>query len=168
MKTTPFGLSAVFHPIAFSTCLSFKSAILVWKSWVWRKPTSATSQNIAQNTQVISIHTARLAISFIDYLLIYKRIRASERFKFSKTATRAPGTTQPSNSIGTAALPSRVKRLLGRETDHPPPSSAEVKNGWCYTSIPPACLHGVHKGKCTYTSFNNAIGISRLHTWIKE
>jgi hypothetical protein len=28
-----------------------------------------------------------------------------------------------------------VKRP-GREADHSPPSSAEIKNAWCYTSIP--------------------------------
>jgi hypothetical protein len=30
----------------------------------------------------------------------------------------------------------------GRETDHSPPSSAEV-NAWSYTSVPPIRLHGV-------------------------
>jgi hypothetical protein len=35
-----------------------------------------------------------------------------------------------------------VKRP-GRETDHSPPSSAEVKNAWSYTSTPPIRLHGV-------------------------
>jgi hypothetical protein len=31
----------------------------------------------------------------------------------------------------------------GREADHSPPSSAEVKKSWSYTSIPSTCLHGV-------------------------
>jgi len=31
----------------------------------------------------------------------------------------------------------------GREADHSPPSSAEVKNGWIYTSTSPIRLHGV-------------------------
>jgi hypothetical protein len=35
-----------------------------------------------------------------------------------------------------------VKRP-GREVDHSPPSSAEVKNAWSYTSTPPIRLHGV-------------------------
>jgi len=30
-----------------------------------------------------------------------------------------------------------------READHSPPSSAEVKNVWIYTSLPPIRLHGV-------------------------
>jgi hypothetical protein len=35
-----------------------------------------------------------------------------------------------------------VKRP-GREADHTPPSSAEVKNVWSYTSTPPIRLDGV-------------------------
>jgi hypothetical protein len=35
-----------------------------------------------------------------------------------------------------------VKRL-GREADQSPPSSAEVKNAWSYTSTPSIRLHGV-------------------------
>jgi hypothetical protein len=31
----------------------------------------------------------------------------------------------------------------GREADHSPPSSAEVKNAWSYTSALPIRLHGV-------------------------
>ena len=32
---------------------------------------------------------------------------------------------------------------VGREIDHSPQSSAEVKNEWSYTILPPICLHGV-------------------------
>jgi hypothetical protein len=39
-------------------------------------------------------------------------------------------------------FPWRVKRPRS-EADHSPPSSAEVKNEWSYTSIPPIRLHGV-------------------------
>jgi len=31
----------------------------------------------------------------------------------------------------------------GGKADHSPPSSAEVKNAWSYTSTNPICLHGV-------------------------
>jgi hypothetical protein len=34
-------------------------------------------------------------------------------------------------------------KLPGREADHSPPSSAEVKNAWSYTSTPTIRLHGV-------------------------
>ena len=33
-----------------------------------------------------------------------------------------------------------------------PPSSSEVKNEWTYTSVPPICLHGVHKKNFNFTS----------------
>jgi hypothetical protein len=40
------------------------------------------------------------------------------------------------------ALSLGVKRP-GRKADHSPPSSAEVKNAWSYTSTPSIRLHGV-------------------------
>jgi hypothetical protein len=40
------------------------------------------------------------------------------------------------------ALSLGVKRL-DRETDHSPPSSAEVRNAWSYISTPQIRLHGV-------------------------
>jgi hypothetical protein len=39
----------------------------------------------------------------------------------------------------TGALSSGVK-LPGREADHSPPTSVEVKNTWIYTSTPPYAL----------------------------
>jgi hypothetical protein len=44
--------------------------------------------------------------------------------------------------MGSRALSLGVKRLR-READYSPPSSAEVKNVWSYTSTPPIRLHGV-------------------------
>jgi hypothetical protein len=44
--------------------------------------------------------------------------------------------------MDTGGLSLGVKRP-GREADHSPPSSAEVKNAWSYTSTPPIHLHGV-------------------------
>jgi hypothetical protein len=42
-----------------------------------------------------------------------------------------------------AGAPSLGVKRPGREADHSPPSSAEVKNAWSYTSTPPIGLHGV-------------------------
>jgi hypothetical protein len=39
--------------------------------------------------------------------------------------------------------PSLGVKRPGREADHPPPSNADVKNAWLYTSTPPTRLHGV-------------------------
>jgi hypothetical protein len=55
---------------------------------------------------------------------------------FSTAASRtALGPTQPPIQWAPGALSLGVKRP-GREADHSPPSSAEVKNAWSYTSIP--------------------------------
>jgi len=42
----------------------------------------------------------------------------------------------------TEALSLGVKRM-GRAADHSPPSSAEVKNVWIYTSTPTIHLYGI-------------------------
>ena len=44
--------------------------------------------------------------------------------------------------MGTGVLPRGLKRP-GREFDHLPPSSAEVKNEWSFDSSPPIRLHDV-------------------------
>jgi hypothetical protein len=59
------------------------------------------------------------------------------------TASKPPlGPTQPLiQSVPETLIPG-VKRLR-REVEHLPPSSAEVKNAWTYTSTPSIRLHGV-------------------------
>jgi hypothetical protein len=52
------------------------------------------------------------------------------------------GPTQSPIQWVPGALSLGVKRP-GREADHSPPSSAEVKIAWSYTSTPPIRLHGV-------------------------
>ena len=42
-------------------------------------------------------------------------------------------------------------KRLGLEADHLPPSTAEFKNEWSYTSSPPVCLHRVDRD--IFTSF---------------
>jgi hypothetical protein len=58
---------------------------------------------------------------------------------FSSTAL---GPTQPPIKWVPGALSLGVKRP-GREADHSPPTSAEDKNAWSYTSTPPIRLRGV-------------------------
>jgi hypothetical protein len=52
---------------------------------------------------------------------------------------------------------SLVSKRPGREGDHSPPSSAEVKNGWIYNSAPPYVIMAwclvKHRDKCTFTYF---------------
>jgi hypothetical protein len=54
----------------------------------------------------------------------------------------ALGATHPPNHWVTGAFSLWVKQL-GHEADHSPPSSAEVKNAWSYTSTPPIHLHEI-------------------------
>jgi len=50
----------------------------------------------------------------------------------------------------TLGIPSAGVQRSGREASHSPPSSAEVKNEWSYTSAPPVCLHGVYGASVFY------------------
>jgi hypothetical protein len=63
-------------------------------------------------------------------------------FLFTTASRPTLGSTQPSIQSVPGAVSLAVKRP-GREADHSPPSSAEVKNAWSYTSTPPIRLHGV-------------------------
>jgi hypothetical protein len=63
-------------------------------------------------------------------------------FLFITISRMALGPTQPPIQWVSGALSLGVKRP-GREADHSPPSSAEVKNVWSYTSTPPIRLHGM-------------------------
>jgi hypothetical protein len=62
--------------------------------------------------------------------------------KFSTAFILAMGPTKPPIQWEPGALFPDIKRL-GREADYSPPTSAEVKKIWIYTSIPPIRLHGV-------------------------
>jgi hypothetical protein len=59
-----------------------------------------------------------------------------QEFSLLHVVQTGSGVNPPSYPMGTGALSSEVKRL-GREADHSPPASAEVKKTWIYTSIPP-------------------------------
>jgi hypothetical protein len=65
-----------------------------------------------------------------------------ESFLFTTASRTALGFTQPPTKLVPGALSLRIKRP-GREAVHSPPSSAEVKNAWNYTSTPPIRFHGV-------------------------
>jgi hypothetical protein len=56
-------------------------------------------------------------------------------FLFSTASRPALGPTQPPIQCVPEAVSPVIKRL-GREADHSPPSSAEVKNAWSYISTP--------------------------------
>jgi hypothetical protein len=56
-------------------------------------------------------------------------------FSLHHRVQNGPGPTQPPTQWVPGALSLGVKRP-GREVDHSPPSSAEVKNAWSYISTP--------------------------------
>jgi hypothetical protein len=73
------------------------------------------------------------------------RVRLPARlgiFPFSTASRTVLGLTHPAIQWISRALSAGVKRLE-RESDHSPPSRAEVKNAWSYTSTLPIRLHGV-------------------------
>jgi hypothetical protein len=63
-------------------------------------------------------------------------------FLFNTTSRPALGPTQPPIQCVPGALSLGVKQQ-GREADHSPPSGAEVKIVWSYTSSLPIQLHGM-------------------------
>jgi hypothetical protein len=63
-------------------------------------------------------------------------------FLFTTASRPAQGPTQPSILWVPGVFSLGVKRL-GREADHSPPSSAEVKKAWNYTSTSPVRLYVV-------------------------
>jgi hypothetical protein len=63
-------------------------------------------------------------------------------FLFTTASTTALGPNQPPTQWVPEALSLGVKQS-GREADHSPLSSTEVKDARSYTSTPPIRLHGV-------------------------
>ena len=89
------------------------------------------------------------------------------RLRARRTAVRIPATARDYSLLqdiqigwvplgllfsGYRALFPGVKRPGTTDIDHSPPSSAEVKNGWSYTSTPPICLHGMDRENFTLFS----------------
>jgi hypothetical protein len=74
---------------------------------------------------------------FLNHILIFwfDFRRELGIFLFTAASRPALGPTQPPIKWVSQTLPLGVKRL-GREADHSPPTSAEVKNAWSYTSTP--------------------------------
>jgi hypothetical protein len=70
------------------------------------------------------------------------------------------GPTEPSTEWVPGPQSLRINRP-GRDADHSPPSSAEVKNEWMSTSALPICLHSVHTDIFIFSIYSN-VAISSL------
>jgi hypothetical protein len=80
--------------------------------------------------------------------------RKGQRIYFYLKRSRPTlGHTQPPIQCVSGTLSPGLKQP-GREADHTPPSTAEVKNERGYASAPPAVLHDVYRNNCT--SFHTA------------
>jgi hypothetical protein len=102
------------------------------------KSTSVILNYVAQSVQ-------RWATGWTIGVLGFDSRRGLGIFLFTTASRTALGPTQPPIEWVPGALSLGVKRP-GREADHSPPSSAEVKNSWSYTSTPPIRLQGVVLG----------------------
>jgi hypothetical protein len=78
---------------------------------------------------------------------------------FSLLSTLALGLTQPPLQWIAGVLSLGVKREVP-EFGHSPPSSAEIKNEWSYSSTFPVCFPGVYKdslGDVSLTSMRKMV-----------
>jgi hypothetical protein len=101
-----------------------------------------------------NVYYPRWATGWTIGVLRFDSRRGLGIFLFTTASRTALGPTQPPIQWIPGALSLGIKRP-GREADHSPPSSAEVKNAWSYTSTPRNvfmawCLVK-HRGKFTFT-----------------
>jgi hypothetical protein len=73
-------------------------------------------------------------------VLVFDSPRGLGIFLFTAVSRTALGPTQPPIQWVPGVLTLGVKQPRC-EAEHSPPSSAEVKNAWSYTSTPPIGLH---------------------------
>jgi hypothetical protein len=91
-------------------------------------PIMGTGAWIAQSVQRLTTGWATEGSEFES--------RKVKNIPFSTSSRLALGSTQPPIQWVPGALSPGVKRQ-GREADHSPPTIAEVKTMWIYTSTPP-------------------------------
>jgi hypothetical protein len=60
----------------------------------------------------------------------------------------------------------QVVKRPGCEVNHSPPSSAEVKNGWSYTSTIHECIHCLDQANFNFTLIKMNAGCNALSLWL--
>jgi len=93
------------------------------------------SGSLKKSGQTITLHH----IIHTPWFFIMKLTNSMEQ---SPWGVNSQSVKKLSAFYGTQALSVGVK-WLGYENDHSPPSGAEVKNAWSYTSTPSIYLHGM-------------------------
>jgi hypothetical protein len=94
----------------------------------------------------VGLHLSSLGAGIAQWCCLDDRgVRVPEgvgSFSLHHHVQTGSGAHSASYPMGTRALSLGIQRP-GREADHTPTSSAEVKNAWSYTSTPPISLHDV-------------------------
>jgi len=82
------------------------------------------------------------------------------RFDILVQNVRTPSEAQPAliQWLPAAAFPGLERP--GCKADHSPPTSAEVKNEWRYTSAPSVCLHNVYRKNFSFVRFSQQCSVS--------
>jgi hypothetical protein len=121
----------------------------IWRMWVLQTTYTFRSCYLIRVTLSCMLRTVLYYKSWICYPHPHKTFLPHpyicsilEIFLFTTASRTALGPTQPPIQWVPGALSLGVK-WPGCEADHSPPSSAEAKNAWSYTSTPPIRLHGV-------------------------
>ena len=81
-------------------------------------------------------------------------------FDFLLQNVRTPSEAQPApiQWLPAAAFPGLERP--GCKAGHSPPSSAEVKNEWSYTSAPSVCFHNAYRNKFSFARFLQQCSVS--------
>jgi hypothetical protein len=126
-------------------------------TWPSRSPAGRLLSSSLCNVNIASIATCTTgsgdsSVSVVTYWTIWGSNSGRGKRLFS-SAELTDQLWEPSCLVfdGYKVYFPGVKRP-GRETDHSPTSSAEVKNEFNYTSAPPLSLHGVDRHNCTLFS----------------
>jgi len=114
---------------------------------VWR-PVSVSGRTTSSNGQtVVNKSVQRLATGWTvrsSGLVKCKR----QFFLHKEKSTPVPGHTQ--TPIRRVPVYLTLVKQPGQEGDHSPPSSADVKNEWRYTSAPRVRFHGLDRDNFTF------------------
>lgn len=91
-------------------------------------------------------------VTSYGWMIRYSSPVRKKYFSLLKTSRIAQRPTQPPIQWVSESFFAGLKRPR-RDADHSTPPSAEVKNRWNYTSIPPTCFRGVCRENLTILSF---------------